>query len=129
MIWDLETDICWYVIAKRWFSEDTSIDDLLLVATAEELHTFQSLYIIKSESYLRERHLWYSLIDMTPWSCYEMSRAQRVACCSLTISTLMLTSLMFYGSVASGPRVDAGFYSFKWSNVVVGKFRIQCNYC
>nr|XP_039256292.1 polycystic kidney disease protein 1-like 2 [Styela clava] len=120
---DYETNECWFFLVNTWLSDyhmgECQIDIEVHAATIKHLHSFKSLFTIKSENYLKDRHLWYSLFAMRPWSQHDMSRTQRVACCSILIFMLMLTSLMFYGLEAS-LSIDLGYYSFKWSNIAIG---------
>ncbi|XP_077975427.1 polycystin family receptor for egg jelly-like isoform X2 [Styela clava] len=120
---DYETNECWFFLINTWLSDyhmgECQIDIEVHAATIKHLHSFKSLFTIKSENYLKDRHLWYSLFAMRPWSQHDMSRTQRVACCSILVFMLMLTSLMFYGLEAS-LSIDLGYYSFKWSNIAIG---------
>ncbi|XP_078487562.1 polycystin family receptor for egg jelly-like [Ciona intestinalis] len=117
---DLETNECTFFICNTWF--DDVIDHIFPAARTRELHTFESLFHIKCENYLKDEHLWYSILAMRPWQQSEMSRVERLSACYLLIFMIMLTSLMFYGREVSQPgfQIHLGYYSFKWSQIAVG---------
>uniref|UniRef100_H2Y6Q6 Polycystin domain-containing protein n=1 Tax=Ciona savignyi TaxID=51511 RepID=H2Y6Q6_CIOSA len=117
---DLETNECTFFICKKWFYDD--IDHIFPAARTKELHTFDSLFQIKCENYLKDQHMWYSILAMRPWQQSDMSRVERLSACYLLIFMIMLTSLMFYGREVSQPgfKIDLGYYSFKWSQIAIG---------
>jgi polycystin 1L2 len=106
IVHDLQTREKYYFICNKWLSvefEDSSIDQLLPVALAEQKK--QLMYLIEKETIdnLRDGHLWFSLISRPILNPF--SRVDRLTCIFVLMCITGLVNIIYYDmdkSPASG---------------------------
>ncbi|XP_070538878.1 polycystin-1-like protein 2 isoform X2 [Ptychodera flava] len=121
VVQSLETGMQWYFLCKSWISmQSGSIDRVFLVATPEELSSFQHLFVTKTVTDFRDGHLWFSVFSRPAQS--QFTCLQRVSCCLSLLFCTMLTGLMFYG-VTIDPteeEIDFGHFRMTISEIIIG---------
>nr|XP_039265754.1 uncharacterized protein LOC120341332 [Styela clava] len=99
---DFETSECWFFLANDWLNDEDPFEGPeeleLYPSSMRDLFLQKHLFSIKFSSYIKERHLWYSLLANRLWYRNDVTQMQRVGCCFLYTAMTAVTSLILYNS-------------------------------
>ena len=74
--------------------DDGLINRALPVASEQELHAFENIFLARAAHDLTDGHLWFSIVSRPLRS--NFTRIQRVSCCLCLLLSTMLSNAMFY---------------------------------
>ncbi|XP_013395471.1 polycystin-1-like [Lingula anatina] len=125
---DLQTNQKYQFILDCWLSleaEEPTIEKEVLVANAEELNNFSTIFGSEASKGWSQRHLWLSTFERPTGTSF--TRVQRVTSCVTFLYTFMCVNAMWYGLLKTD-YIDVdlnfemvfGFEYFSWEEIVVG---------
>ncbi|XP_063338226.1 polycystin-1 [Pelmatolapia mariae] len=109
VVWDPQTDHMFFFLLDDWLSVDnetnSTVEKEVLACCPEELTLFKRVFTSQLIFGMVDRHLWLSLLERPPHSCF--TRGQRVTCGALMLHLYLALGALWYGAVGtvgdSGP--------------------------
>uniref|UniRef100_A0A3P8QNW3 Polycystic kidney disease 1b n=1 Tax=Astatotilapia calliptera TaxID=8154 RepID=A0A3P8QNW3_ASTCA len=108
VVWDPQTDHMFFFLLDDWLSVDNETNSTVekeVLASCKELTLFKRVFTSQLIFGMVDRHLWLSLLERPPHSCF--TRGQRVTCGALMLHLYLALGALWYGAVGtvghSGP--------------------------